>query len=561
MPDQAIVQESWPLKLGRVRYRVTVRDSVTRETLGVLRDLETASCDMPQEWSDSPTTELRVEVADVDADGKAREWATWLPYYFISPLATGGTLLEGPATPDGFPIRLVVRPTQGEEILLDQARRDARFALPESLLKAAPRLKYKFMRYDHDQKKWVDACGYVILKTSQVPAQSSGATISSTWQPNETKSLAAPFLFTVDVEVNLRYQRLPNVDTAVDEQIFGITPKGGAKEYGIPYIMDALEEHRMKGTFFIDILMEFQLGERGLRRTLDAILARGHDVQLHLHPNPNLYFATDRTLRELGHEYALRRTVTSFERALNVGVELFQKRVGYAPTAFRNGAYVIADEYFSVLRNFGIKFDSSLYAYKNASVSPWLLTRSVPFQHPSGIIEVPVTWVLLRGAQGTRVRQHTINIGSDGARIDEAMITLFQGARAPVVMVTHSYTFLADQRDLPQSAQVEWDAQLQATATEFVFDATRMGKDCSKITMDGPHPERLRALSERLDLVASSGARSLTFSDLASVPVEELVLDLTVDPVVEFDASQERARITGLQRYGRSYLEHLDSHG
>jgi hypothetical protein len=159
---------------------------------------------MPQEWSDSPTTELRVEVADVDADGKAREWATWLPYYFISPLATGGTLLEGPATPDGFPIRLVVRPTQGEEILLDQARRDARFALPESLLKAAPRLKYKFMRYDHDQKKWVDACGYVILKTSQVPAQSSGATISSTWQPNETKSLAAPFLFTVDVEVNLR---------------------------------------------------------------------------------------------------------------------------------------------------------------------------------------------------------------------------------------------------------------------------------------------------------------------------------------------------------------------
>lgn len=530
--------------------------------LAVLRDLREPQCRVRGDWLASDP-ELRVEVAEVDAHGQLGAFETWLPFYRLLPVAEPGHSLTVPRPIDEFPIRLIARSDRSDQILIDEARRDGAFVVPASLL-ASGGLRYKFMRYSHDLRKWQDASAYSLLGTSVQSLEIPGP-IHALGMPAAVPELpanVAPFLFTIDVEVNLRYQRLPDVQTAVDEHVFGVTPGGGDKEYGIRFLMDALEAHGSKGTFFVDVLMTHQVGERNLRRIVDAITERGHDLQLHLHPNPNLYYSSESSLRELGITYARTRNLESFKRAFALSCETFERFVGRPPLAFRNGSYAFADEYFDVLKQHGIRFDSSIYAFKNASVSPWLKTRSTAFRHSSGVIELPVTWVVLREGRKTRVRQHALHLGSDGARIDGSISTLSVGTAAPTVMVLHSYSMLKEQRNLPAEDQARWDEQLKAQSSAFVFECTQLGSVNRKITMDGPNPERIERLSQRLALVASiPNGRAVTFSDLANWPLDRLVQDRTVDPLVEFDVALGIPRVTGLRRYGRSYLEHLNDHG
>jgi hypothetical protein len=549
------LRQRWPTKPGSVRYRVTVRDQATRKAMGILRELEQPACELPREWLASTTVEIRVEAADMDASGNIGEYSTWLPFYVPTPADAGRRSVRATFDAEGFPIRILVRPDVGDDVLLDEARLDGKFSLPQ-----VDSLRYKFMRFDHTQQKWLDVGGYERLRMSAEPEVQ---VMPSAWREQAAARQPAPFLFTCDVEVNLRYQRIPDLKTAVDEHVFGVTPGGRGKEYGIRYLMDALEKHGMKGTFFVDVLMQFQLGEHQLRRVIDSILTRGHDVQLHLHPNPNLYYADDPALRQLGLEYARTRSLSTFKRSIELGCEIFTRCVGRPPLAFRNGSYALADEYFDVLHGLGIRFDSSLYAFKNAAVSPWLKTRSTPFQHTSGVIELPVTWVVLRSGQTTRVRQHTVHLGSDAARINQALSTLWAAAPAPVVMVTHSYTMLRDLRNLPMSEQLAWDEGLKSMTSEFVYNLTRLGDEQNrKMTMDGPNLERLGALNTRLELVASSSdVKVMTFADLANVPAAQLFVATATDPVVEVDAVEGHARVTGLRRYSRSYLQQMDQHG
>jgi hypothetical protein len=48
--------------------------------------------------------------------------------------------------------------------------------------------------------------------------------------------------------------------------------------------MDILEEHGLRGTFFVETFAGAVVGEAPLREAYAEIAARGHDVQLHLHP-------------------------------------------------------------------------------------------------------------------------------------------------------------------------------------------------------------------------------------------------------------------------------------
>lgn len=53
---------------------------------------------------------------------------------------------------------------------------------------------------------------------------------------------------------------------------------------GIELIMDELERRGLAGTFFVEALGAASFGEDGLAEVVHALVARGHDVQLHAHP-------------------------------------------------------------------------------------------------------------------------------------------------------------------------------------------------------------------------------------------------------------------------------------
>jgi len=58
-----------------------------------------------------------------------------------------------------------------------------------------------------------------------------------------------------------------------------------ARELGIGMIMDEFEACDLRGSFFVEALCADYFGIEGLRDVCTALSSRGHDVQLHLHPN------------------------------------------------------------------------------------------------------------------------------------------------------------------------------------------------------------------------------------------------------------------------------------
>ena len=70
-----------------------------------------------------------------------------------------------------------------------------------------------------------------------------------------------------------------------------LTPIGNAKrifctingkDHGIPLLMDILDEHNLKATFFVEVLSKLYFGENEAEQVCNYILKRKHEVQISL---------------------------------------------------------------------------------------------------------------------------------------------------------------------------------------------------------------------------------------------------------------------------------------
>lgn len=557
MDKSALIQEqSWPPRGGQVIYRVTLRDVRSKENIGVLRNIEEPRCVLPADWLRHPEDmAMRVEVQEFGKD----EWTTWVPFFMLGEIDSPVQWIKTTENAGKFPVRMIVRYADRDDILLDEAR-FGDFPLPEDLAPRGANLRYRFLRYDHAEKRWVDLGGYTSFIYCPIERFIHSEDQSQSSLRYGTRP--RPYLFTIDVEVNMRYQRMPDPATVVNEHVFGVTPRGGPTGYGIHYIMDALDARGMKGTFFVDVLMEHQVGENGTRRTIDAILSRGHDVQLHMHPNPNLYFSDSPTLRALGLNFARHRDVDSFRGAMDLAVESYLRFTGMQPIAFRSGSYIFRDEFFPVLKEFGIQVDSSIYAFKNFHASGWMRTRTTPFIHSSGILEVPITWMQTEIMGKSNVLQHTLKLGSQAGQVLTGMQEFWRRYPLPQVTLIHSYSLLKELKDASDEARQAWNGGLASLLSEELYKTCHLGNSTTKTTMDGAYLERIHSLNSLLDTLASDETiRTYTFSEIAGMDRQYLVLDSAVDPVIRYDVSAGLAEEIGLQRYSSSYLQHLDVEG
>src|ERR1051326_5303371 len=93
--------------------------------------------------------------------------------------------------------------------------------------------------------------------------------------------------FTIDTETSLGGAwRNGSGPLPVTRTIFG---ENGSGCYGVPLIMDILEQHHFRGTFFVEVFCSYLLGKEEVGRVFQCIRKRGHDVQLHLHPVQRFY--------------------------------------------------------------------------------------------------------------------------------------------------------------------------------------------------------------------------------------------------------------------------------
>jgi len=361
------------------------------------------------------------------------------------------------------------------------------------------------------------------------------------------------FLFTSDTEANLHYMYTPDFRGAIDEHVWGRT---AGREVGPALQMDMLDDRGFKGTFFVDVLSEFVFGEGSLQPVFDAIVERGHDVQLHLHTKPHLRFARDERVRAL--EGAVDEDdPAAFREAMELAIGIFERRAGRRPVAYRAGAYRIFDTHFPVLADLGIKVDSSVNPFKNSVVEPWMLTRTQPYD-VAGVLEVPITWCAR--LDGAFRSEQLAPFASATAQL-EALAALPAGSPATLCYIAHSFSFLRVDRQTDEERRLAWNATWKEMVDEEEFELSGHPPQMADMPlMRGVDDARIEVFGRVLDLLAARG-------DVAGITLYELARDwlgswdeasAVVDPVPAYDFRAGRGRTLAARRYSASYLEALE---
>ncbi len=216
-----------------------------------------------------------------------------------------------------------------------------------------------------------------------------------------------------------------------DAQIWGRA--GDGHEYGIRRIMDALERHGARGTFYVNVYESGRHGEEALREVVRAIHGRGHDVQLHTHP------------RDLYGIDKLTRADTSRQREiLQWGKEFIERETGQPLVAHRAGAFAANRATLAALRELAIPVDASLSpAWWECHLAKEAASPNRPFVL-DGIIELPAT-VYVQARLGSRRFLRMVDIQASSLRELESVVRQALVHKVSAVNVLmHSHSFVRD---------------------------------------------------------------------------------------------------------------------
>jgi hypothetical protein len=367
-------------------------------------------------------------------------------------------------------------------------------------------------------------------------------------------------VFTIDTECSVLRQPNPDPERVVDELIFGDFGNG-RRPGGIGLHMDLLEHFGFRGCFFVDVLMEFEHGQRALERTIEAIAERGHEIELHTHAE-HLQWSSDPQAERLAADLSSGRGTQDpdlFRHLIELSVDLFERRVGRRPVAYRAGGYRIADIHFPILEEFGIRIDSSMQPYFNSRVSDWMRTRTQPFW-VGGVLEIPPTFVLLTDRPDAwETRAFTPSSG-----LGDPISTLPAEPGGPprvATFVSHSFQLLRCRQTSEPKAIEQFSERLRSAIPSDVAKR-KLGWSSKEVRTFGeeiddrlvaPVAGILRRIADRPD------ARCATYADLAGAigrfwPVER---HPQVDPIALLDRPQGIAGATGTRVFSRGLLSRL----
>jgi hypothetical protein len=251
-----------------------------------------------------------------------------------------------------------------------------------------------------------------------------------------------------------------------------------------------------------------------------------------------------------------------FRGALELAVELFVDRVGYRPVAYRSGAYHICDEFLSVLPEFDIAIDSSVYTFKNCRASEWTRTRTEPFWI-GDVLEVPVSWMLRHKQSDQAGSYGHEQLAPAVGGIQQDAFAAYQPAGtgqvpATLVYLAHSFSFLSVKRAHDPKANARWNERYRAHVSPAAFDRIHMGPDVEWIEFDFPPDTNRIALLTRLlhGLAARTDVVPHTFRALYEGGLDRFATkrELAVDTVPVWDDDRRRASAMPMQVYTRGLL-------
>ena len=167
-----------------------------------------------------------------------------------------------------------------------------------------------------------------------------------------------------------------------------IACRSDSGEAGIDYQMDVFDRHDMKAVFFVDPMPALVWGTGAIADVVRPIVARGHDVQLHIHTE---WLEWAGAANPLG-EGRTGRNMADFTLAEQLVLLAWAKDTlvaagAPAPVAFRAGNYGANDDTLRALAHFGLRYDSSHCPALGGEISLGRRDRR-PVEH-CGVVEVP----------------------------------------------------------------------------------------------------------------------------------------------------------------------------
>ena len=258
--------------------------------------------------------------------------------------------------------------------------------------------------------------------------------------PEKAGQTSKRIMITIDTEA--QPGRAP--DRHVDRLIWGKQDEG---DLGITKMMDIADRHNVKLCFFLDYA-EYDLYGEELLNVGREIDRRGHDLELHIHPEliPSSFYK-DKGLRA-GRQFA--RLDASACQALAEHILDLHNRVSSRPAiAFRGGGYRFSPDILQALYAGGVKYSSNDNAYYDLGLLPPAIRA--PFTWECGMVELPVS-----GVDGFLNLEGFLPYYFDMGALSNARYTLArcvsrhvkfvekvfdEQAKGPCVMVLHSWSF------------------------------------------------------------------------------------------------------------------------
>jgi peptidoglycan/xylan/chitin deacetylase (PgdA/CDA1 family) len=241
----------------------------------------------------------------------------------------------------------------------------------------------------------------------------------------------------VTVDVEDFFLPRPPVDT--------VLAQWGGVGYGVPRIMDILEDHGARGTFFVDVYNRVTLDEGLLREACQEIDRRGHEVGLHTHPA----FPSGR--RGYGMEQVLSRYDLAWQTDfIRQGRDMITSWIGRPPRSHRAGGYGANLDTLRALAACQITIDSSLLTgYALCGLNGLLSSSNTPSRLES-MLEIPIS--VTRTSYKARVMGRQWALLAMTKKVDPDWAGLFELKRqilalrnsglTPLVIMLHSYALL-----------------------------------------------------------------------------------------------------------------------
>jgi hypothetical protein len=221
------------------------------------------------------------------------------------------------------------------------------------------------------------------------------------------------------------------------------------KSHGLGFILDTLDEHSLKGTFFVEALNASYFGYELMGQVAQHIASKNQDVQLHLHPcwgyfkNPNWQ---DLLKTSPPNDDITLRQLDEIEAIITEGIDIFGQWGLPRPIAMRTGSLCVNRDTYKALSKTGIQFASNIGVgiYKPEEIDLELYTGIHKIE---SCFELPVlTYCDIHLPSKKHLKLLTIT-GSCWQEIEYLLLSAAKEQLDYVVILTHPSEFVKHQND------------------------------------------------------------------------------------------------------------------